>query len=80
MTEILPIFSSIIGLKAARAVNRNHMAILLGTLVLLVLAAPISEVETGHALLTLAPQNLRRPRRATNARRCNKTKFHDSVL
>ena len=44
MTEILPIFSSIIGLKAARAVNRNRMAILLGALVLLVLAGPISEM------------------------------------
>jgi len=44
MTEILPIFSSIIGLKAARAVNRNRMAILLGALVLLILAGPISEM------------------------------------
>jgi hypothetical protein len=44
MTDILPILSSIIGLKAARAVNRNRMAILLGALVLLVLAAPISEM------------------------------------
>ncbi len=33
MTEILPVLSSIIGFKAARAVNRNRMAILLGGLV-----------------------------------------------
>jgi hypothetical protein len=44
MIKILPILSSIIGVKAARAVNRNRMAILLGTLVLLVLAGPISEM------------------------------------
>lgn len=51
MTEILPILGSIVGLKVARAVDHNRMAILLGALVLLVLAAPISEMTSQGRLV-----------------------------
>jgi hypothetical protein len=51
MTDDLPFLSSIVGLKKARAVSRNRMAILLGTLVVLVLAGPISEMTSRGRLV-----------------------------
>jgi hypothetical protein len=51
MTDVPLFLSSIVGLKAARAVSRNRMATLLGTLVVLVLAGPISEMTDQGRLI-----------------------------
>lgn len=46
MTGVSAFFSNIVGRKTAEAMNRRRMAILVATLVLLVLAAPIAEVAS----------------------------------
>lgn len=51
MTDVPPFLSSIVGLKTARAVSRNRMAILFGTLVVLVLAGPLSEMTSQGRLV-----------------------------
>lgn len=46
MTGASAFFSGIVGRKTAEAMNRRRMAILVATLVLLILAAPIAEVAS----------------------------------
>ena len=46
MTGVSAFLSAIVGRKAAEALNRRPMAVLLATLVLLVLAVPIAEVAS----------------------------------
>ena len=54
MTGVSTFFSVIVGRKAAEAINRRRMAILLATLVLLVLAVPIAEVASQARLVLVA--------------------------
>ncbi len=53
MTSVSAVFSAIIGRKTAEAMNRRRMAILLATLVVLLLAAPIAEVASQTRLVLI---------------------------
>jgi hypothetical protein len=53
VTGVSPFFTGIVGRKTAEAVNRRRMAILLATLVVLVLAAPIAEVASQARLVII---------------------------